>query len=138
MYWIAGYLNYTFQCIKIVLKIIKAGIYSDFRRTAHGSIYRPCRVNWRTQVDKLCRYWRSYRQFKTKLANFNYRTIYDQPTEKRSYLMQCVLSRILSNLLLPLTILLRKHSSEKFYDVAHFSDWPHYCQIYTVVNSIAQ
>ena len=33
MYWIAGYLSYTFQCIKITLKIIKVGVYSDFRKT---------------------------------------------------------------------------------------------------------
>ena len=35
MYWIAEYLSYTFRCIKTVLKIIKAGVYPDFRRLAN-------------------------------------------------------------------------------------------------------
>ena len=39
MYWTAGYLSYTFLLIKIELKIIKAVVYSDFRRTADASIY---------------------------------------------------------------------------------------------------
>ena len=56
------------------------------------------------------------------VSNFDHRITYDQPTEKRSYLMQSVLSRILSNLLLLLKILLRKHSSKTFFGVAHFSD----------------
>ena len=69
------------------------------------------------------------------VSNFDHRITYDQRTEKRSYLMQSVVSRILSNLLLLLTILLRKHTSKKFFGLAHFSDWPHW-QIYIVVNSI--
>ena len=38
----------SFRCIKIISKIIKAGAYSDFRRTADALIYPPCQVNWRT------------------------------------------------------------------------------------------
>ena len=50
MYWIAGYLSYTFPCIKIALKIIEAGVYSDFRRTEDASIYPLCRINWGTNI----------------------------------------------------------------------------------------
>ena len=50
MYLIAGYLSYPLQGIKIALKIIKGGVYSDFRRTADASIYPPYRVNWRTNI----------------------------------------------------------------------------------------
>ena len=41
----SGYLSYTFRWIKIALKIIKAGYYSDFRRTATMSIYPLYRLN---------------------------------------------------------------------------------------------
>ena len=45
MYRIAGYLSYTFRWIEIALKIMKAGVFSDFWRTADTSIYPPCRVD---------------------------------------------------------------------------------------------
>ena len=56
------------------------------------------------------------------VSNFDHRITYDQPTEKRSYLMQSVVFKILSNLLLLLTILLREHNSKKFFGVVRFSD----------------
>ena len=34
-----------FPMDKVTLKIIKAGVYSDFRRTAPASNYPQCRVN---------------------------------------------------------------------------------------------
>ena len=49
-------LSYTFRCIKIVLKIIKTGVYSDFQKTADASIYPPCRVNWRTKYMTVAMY----------------------------------------------------------------------------------
>ena len=51
MYGIAGYLAYTSRWLKIAFKIIKASVYSDFRRAADASIYPPYRVkNWRTNI----------------------------------------------------------------------------------------
>ena len=47
-------------------------------------------------------------------SNFNYRITYEQPAKEWSYLMQSVVYRLLSNLLLLLSILLRMHSSKKF------------------------
>ena len=40
-----GYLSFTFRCMNIALKNIKAGVYSDFRRSVDASIYPLCRVN---------------------------------------------------------------------------------------------
>ena len=48
------------------------------------------------------------------VSNFDYRITYEQPAKEWSYLMQSVVSRLLSNLLLLLSILLRMHSSKKF------------------------
>ena len=48
------------------------------------------------------------------VSNFDYRITYEQPAKERSYLLQSVVSRLLSNLLLLLSILLRMHSSKKF------------------------
>ena len=50
MYWIVGYLSYIFRYIRNALKIIKAGVYSDFRRTADASIHPPCWINGRTNI----------------------------------------------------------------------------------------
>ena len=47
------------------------------------------------------------------VSHFDYRITYEQPAKKRSYLMQSVVFRLLSNLLLLLSILLRMHSSKK-------------------------
>ena len=50
MYRIARYFSYTFRCMKIALKIMKVGVYLDFRRIVDALNYPPCQVNWRTNI----------------------------------------------------------------------------------------
>ena len=50
------------------------------------------------------------------VSNFDHRITYDQPTEKRSYLMQSVVYRILSNLLL---LLVRNFLVSRIFQIDH-------------------
>ena len=43
-------LAHLLEKMEIALKIIEAGVYSDFRRTADTSIYPSSRVNWHTNI----------------------------------------------------------------------------------------